>query len=233
MDFTQFVSALGDPIPEPPDQDGILRLHLQHVQSRNEQLQAVFDRLQIGIFVLDEHGRVMLRNAAADRLLRDEALLDAKEERLQLRDPRRDRELRQAMLAASYPAREGDRGRSKHLRIAGHESTWQLLVSPAAAADGRGCLVFVARRVHAPLRATEFLRQGFGLTHREAECALSLAAGLPPKLLATRFGIAANTVRAHLRNLYLKLGVHKQGALIALLNRELSMLGLLGFDDGA
>lgn len=58
--------------------------------------------------------------------------------------------------------------------------------------------------------------QGYGLTAREAEILLLLARGRTAVTIAETLVIAPSTAKAHLRNIYAKLGVHTQQELIDL-----------------
>ncbi len=56
---------------------------------------------------------------------------------------------------------------------------------------------------------------GRGLAPRELQFVLSVAQGLTAKEIARAFGIAPGTVVKRLANAMFKLGVHRQGALVA------------------
>ena len=53
------------------------------------------------------------------------------------------------------------------------------------------------------------------LTPREREILALLADGFGNKQIASRLGIATNTVKTHLRNIYEKLGVSERAAAVA------------------
>jgi DNA-binding CsgD family transcriptional regulator len=57
------------------------------------------------------------------------------------------------------------------------------------------------------------LHDVLGLTAREAQVALSLAAGDCDAVIARALGISAHTVRHHVERIFLKLGVHSRNAL--------------------
>lgn len=59
-----------------------------------------------------------------------------------------------------------------------------------------------------------------GLTRREAEVLTVLAGGTAPDAIAAKLGISAETVRSHLRSVYLKLGVNDRVAAAAIAWRE-------------
>lgn len=60
----------------------------------------------------------------------------------------------------------------------------------------------------------------FGMTPSEVRIALLLAQGLALDAIALEMGIASDTVRNHLKSVFAKTHTHRQGELIALLNRS-------------
>lgn len=75
-------------------------------------------------------------------------------------------------------------------------------------------------------RAVAAARIVFGLTTSEAQVALQIACGLGLPETAQRLGIGTGTVRAHLKQVYAKTGVHRQSSLVRLFSR----CGLLDLD---
>ena len=65
------------------------------------------------------------------------------------------------------------------------------------------------------------------VTWNLACCALMFATGSSLEEIASNLGAARSTVRAHLRSLFHKTGTNRQGALVAILNRELAVLAVL------
>lgn len=59
------------------------------------------------------------------------------------------------------------------------------------------------------------LKAAFGLTEGESRVAMQLAKGQSPERIATDRGVSVGTVRSQVKNVYDKLGVHRQGDLIA------------------
>ena len=65
------------------------------------------------------------------------------------------------------------------------------------------------------------LRERFGLTTAECRVAAEAAHGCTPSEIAARLGLSVQTVRSHLKRIFLKAGVHSQARLVqALLNRQ-------------
>lgn len=59
-----------------------------------------------------------------------------------------------------------------------------------------------------------WLRERFRLTAQEARVALLIAEGHVAKEVAVILGVTVFTVRAHLRNIFAKIGVGRQAALV-------------------
>ena len=65
--------------------------------------------------------------------------------------------------------------------------------------------------------AVETLGRAYRLTGAELRVLLGLAEGATPRDIAARYGIAASTVRTHLKGLYAKTQTCRQKDLVALL----------------
>ena len=72
-------------------------------------------------------------------------------------------------------------------------------------------------------RSELVLQRACGLTRAEAETAKALAAGLDLAETAARRGVGLETIRSQAKNIGLKTGAHRRGALVALLNRILAL----------
>ena len=65
------------------------------------------------------------------------------------------------------------------------------------------------------------LRTAFRLTDAEARLATQLARGASLEQVADQFGIGKETARSQLKSIFTKLGVHRQGELVAVLAKLL------------
>ena len=63
------------------------------------------------------------------------------------------------------------------------------------------------------------LQDNFHLTPRECECAIMLAEGLALNEIAGQMSISEQTIRLHLKHMFLKMKVNKQHELVAKLLR--------------
>lgn len=66
-------------------------------------------------------------------------------------------------------------------------------------------------------RRERYLEDAYALTAREMEVVRCLVRGLSYRMISVELGITENTVRAHVKNLYAKCGVHSRGELVVLL----------------
>ncbi len=73
------------------------------------------------------------------------------------------------------------------------------------------------------------LRTLFGLTAREAELVVALVAGLRLGEIAGQSGTSLNTIKFHLKSIYLKTDTNTQSALIRKVAAALAGLGGEGF----
>lgn len=85
--------------------------------------------------------------------------------------------------------------------------------------SGPVVVVLVVPMASAALPTPSALGAAFGLTRREAEIALHLAAGRTRKEIAAALGISAHTVRAHTERIFQKLGVTTRAAVGCALRR--------------
>ena len=66
----------------------------------------------------------------------------------------------------------------------------------------------------------ERLRRLYALTPSEARIAARLTAGLRPEAVANELGVQVNTVRMHLKRIFVKTGTGRQSELVGLLLRS-------------
>lgn len=105
------------------------------------------------------------------------------------------------------------------LRPARDIGAMQLVVEACAPAGTRGGSVLLVS-LHAQSRPRRisrgFLARAFRLTASEAEVVVELFDGLSIPVVAARLGVSINTVKTHLKNVFMKCEVRSQGELIKL-----------------
>jgi DNA-binding CsgD family transcriptional regulator/PAS domain-containing protein len=236
--FRVAFNLLRSPRQSPHDEDAVSALaelapHLRRsflLRFRNDayaELQRgaydALDRMAMGVFLIDQAGKIVYANAAAcalgqadgplrlfgsrlaaedtdasSRLTRlvGEAINGAPLAGMLLADPAKDRYL--CVSVSSTRSRDID-------RLQGHGEL------PIAA------IVYVSDPMAGSRVQLDWLCNVYGLTSAEARIALSVTLGQSTTTTARDFGISPNTVKTHLRNVFAKTRVASQAQLAMLL----------------
>ena len=182
--------------------------------------QGVMDRLPVALFFVDASGKVVSRNAEAERLLQsvDSLVLD-RDGRLQSTGPEGWR-LTREIAAVCLTGAGATNGESAFPlpRLNGHPVG--VLVSPLGANGGSASPVAVVRvsdpERHANGDAARRLRAIYDLTDVEARLACVVASGHTPKEAAKTLRVSLNTVRGTLKRVFAKTGTRRQAELVKL-----------------
>lgn len=167
-----------------------------HLHADRERLGAVLDAVGEPLLALDGAGRELHRNAALQRLLAAE--------------PQRDRVLARMKLCAAAPFAPAED--PPRLELATAASRYRLRMTSAAQL-APGAVLVAAERTVPLLPTADQLRERFGLTPREAQVALRMAAGHSTKAIAHELGLSPSTTRHHGEHVFTKLGVRSRKAL--------------------
>lgn len=189
------------------------------------------DRLDTGVLVLDQRGRIIHANAAAEASLRESTDLGMLHGRFYLRDPLLQDRFTLALCAAIAAAAGRGSGRAPAalaitraerlpltLSVAPLRPRWSRALDP-----GPMAIVFL-KDAERPTLHLDRLRELFGLTPTEAVIAADLGAGKSPEDIAGRQRIAIGTVRWHLKSILAKTGTGRQAEAAALLSRSVAAL---------
>ncbi|WP_374471586.1 helix-turn-helix transcriptional regulator [Phenylobacterium sp.] len=154
----------------------------------------------IPVLIVDPAGVLAQANPAGWRLLEQGAAAALRRERLVFADG-------DAQFAFSRGLAEASLSGGARVILRGADGEWrplELLAWPTRPSD----LVFVSFPGEPrPLQDVEAVMQAFALTGAEGEVLRLLVGGSAPKDIARQLGVSTNTVRAHLRTLYLKMHV--------------------------
>ena len=204
-----------------------VRQALEEAGALSTSLAALLDKTGVGVLHLDRRGRIVAANdVGRDLLRRGDAVFD---EDGYLRARRRDDDAAlQALLASALSSRGGGRaGGSMIVKRAGVLAGAPLHVSPVVAADidapRPAALVLVVEprgRIDPALVGAVL-----GLTPAESRIAVRLASGESVQEIMAATGRAEHTVRWHMRQIFQKHGLSRQGELIRLV---LSLAGRPG-----
>jgi DNA-binding CsgD family transcriptional regulator len=214
---------------------GLLAPHLTRVAAidrmlarerwTNHDLAAALGATRFGALVLDEAGRLLFANAAAETLLAKRDGIAAQNGMLAA--GRATSELRATLAAAAKrgAARGGatfkvERGEERAplilhaLPLAG--AARDTVRPPSAAA----AIVLVVDPEAGLARSIAAFAEAFGLTRAERQVLARLALGESPEAIAARLSTEIATIRSHLHRLFAKTGTRRQAELVALLLRS-------------
>lgn len=163
--------------------------------------------------------RIVWMNAAAEALLREDALVRAPGDFLQLNESRAHARLARAVQSAA--GRELTGASADILRCGGADRLLELSVLPATIPDGalRGAqslVVVIARECGLKPNAVETLMELFALTPTEAQVAIEVASGTALEDIAGKRGVSFETIRTQTRSSFCKTATRRQSELAAL-----------------
>jgi len=178
----------------------------------NHLVRALLDRLAFGVIVTDGHGRVMIANHAAERILASSGVLAVdRSGRADLRS-RRHPDFHDRLVLAARRGRYDGALEALALRGEGSESL-AVAFGPLDVGEP-AALVIVTQRDDQRRHVATTLRQLYGLTGAEARIAAEFAYGGELAAIAERLGITLSTARTHLKRIFGKVDVPNQAALM-------------------
>jgi DNA-binding CsgD family transcriptional regulator len=188
-------------------------------------LEALIDRLSIGVISVDAAGRVLRLNRVAEDILRENDGLTAAQGRVAAAKAADTAKLRRLIGEASRTSRgEGlTAGGAMELARPSAKRPLAIMVAPFRSEKGRhethnaSVVVFVSDPERKPRPPIQALASAFGLTRREAQLAERLAQGDTIERAAEALGMKRNTARVHLQGLFNKTGVRRRTEFEALL----------------
>ncbi len=214
---------------------GLLAPHLTRVTAidrllaqqrwNNHDLAAVLGATRFGALVLDEAGRLLFANAAAEALLAKRDGIAAQNGLLAA--GRATADLRAAVQAAgkrgtgrggaTLKIERGDERAALILHVLPLGGTAREVSRPPSAA---AAIVLVVDPEAGLARSIAVFAEAFGLTGAERQVLARLALGESPEAIAARSSTEIATVRSHLHRLFAKTGTRRQAELVALLFRS-------------
>ncbi len=193
-------------------------------RTRDSAIRSALDRLEVGVVLLDEAGKVAQINRAAAEVLGPEAPLRAEVgDALAAADPDVQRELCRMVARMVGASHDPSMRASEHLELprpAMHPL--RLLLVPLQGegrSSGRACALFVSDREVGVELPEEVVRRHYGLTAAEARVVARLLRGLDIDGVADELKVTRETVRSHLKRVYGKVGTTRQSELVALVLR--------------
>ena len=191
----------------------------------------ILDRCAVGVVVADAACRIVLLNAAGERVLAAADGLQMRGRALSATDAAVDRQLR-SLVARAASNRDVPAGGAVTIERGKAVRPLAVSVAPLRGAEdwllpATGHALLILAEPDTAL-AVSFapLRQLFGLTPGEARVALSLASGKEPGEVAAELDLSVATVRTHLQRVFEKTRTNRQPELVALLYRVLGSFQL-------
>lgn len=180
------------------------------------------DRVPQGMLALDVHGRILLMNGSAQSAVADKTAFRVRNGRLQCADT-----AVQARLEVCIKDALRRRGSQGGVLLAGRGLTrYSLMVTPARteSRDESAAFVpvFIARlgADHTDASIAQFPAL-FSLTLSEARIAAGLVRGRALKDIAMQLRMTYESARFLVKQIFVKVGVHTQAGLVALLSEAL------------
>lgn len=194
---------------------------------------SVMDRLYVGVVILDLNGRVVKSSGPANAVIAARDGLQIQAGKLRATAAKEDRELQQAIKAATQSVVAGEAPVSRALSLTKQSGSRNLGVIvqpiPYVRRTGHATSATVAVYIRDSDVNTEvegeLVRQLFDLTPAEAAVARRLTAGLSLEDAASSLDISRNTARAHLRSIFSKSGISRQTELVRLVLNSAAVLG--------
>lgn len=229
-DFTQdekdFIRLL---IPH-LEQSVSLGIQLRQLDSERQIYAESISKRSIGIFTLDRHGNILQSNTTAEQYLKDADGFHQVQKRIKLNNSALNETFNQYLQQALEAIRKNERAPVNALAVTREsgKAPYQLMIKPmmVESHDESDITPYVTLLIQDPEKNLEIsvrtLMNLYQLTMSEATIAILLAEGHTTDEVATELNIKKNTVRAHLRSMFVKMGVTQQSMLVTLVLTSLA-----------
>jgi DNA-binding CsgD family transcriptional regulator len=189
---------------------------LSPIEVRSRLLERAFDRLDVGVLLLDSSGRSFYRNARAARYFAENDGLSLDETgRPRAATLFAHRRLTDAILVACRTFR--DPGADAVVPVSRRSTGRPWSIRVASLGDGSGSVaLFIRDPADAAKGDAAECAKLFGLSEAEARVLARLVTGLSVAAVAESLGVSPNTVKTQLRSIFRKTGTTKQSDLVRL-----------------
>ncbi len=216
-----------------------LRSHMQHLDIERKLFAGTVERMRIGTVTLDERGDILSINDQAKAILNEQDGIRVIGKSLKAESPAEQIKLK-ALIDAAYtsmlpkPVKQSITPtviEAISITRPSGRSKLSLLVRTLprdkwSESGHRPCLaIFLRDPERSTQGSSDVIRRLFDLTPAEATLALLLANGLGLEEAGEQLDIRRNTVRAHLRAIFSKMGVTRQTELVRMVLNSVVQLG--------
>ncbi len=182
----------------------------------------VLNRLTLGIILLDHGGKVAALNLKALEVLKRGDPLTAFNGSLSLSLPQENLQLQAILAEFLAPGSEQSAESSKALAVSRPDGKSPLHLILTRGTNGTAApgnrqnliAVFLSDPEQLGTPREEWLQDLYGLTRVELRLAVLMCQGLTPDQIAKKLRISVHTVRAYLKDVFLKMGVNRQSAMV-------------------
>lgn len=189
------------------------------LSARSAALGSAFKASSDCVFLLDSRGRICLATTAAVARLRRGDCLMSRKDKLTAVHAHDALELQHLLTQAVHGPGRCRTGGTMQVSIAKRNTPGIVTVVPLGLSDcgdGGPVAMVSLRDPEASITISDrMLTQRFGLTVAERRIALMLADGSSPRQIAEALAVTYNTVRNHMKKIYDKCDVRRQGELVA------------------
>ncbi|MCI0445590.1 cyclic nucleotide-binding domain-containing protein [bacterium] len=194
------------------------------LEAERDTLREVLDRLPTGVVLLDQNKKIILANKSAQTIVDQRSGLLIKQNEVHASNPLDNRKLQELIGKASnlkYTLEES--GGAVMVSRKSQTHSMPILISPLRSKEysyenrRAAAALFISDPDLAIPGPQEILRKLYGLTPTEARLSSALLQGKNVMQVARELHIKVNTVRSHLKSIFLKTGANRQSELVRIL----------------
>jgi DNA-binding CsgD family transcriptional regulator len=195
--------------------------HINQLKSESQSKSSVLDKMTVGVCFLDARLKIIEANLIARQILSDGVMLRSVNGHLES-----GRAAQSCMQQALASLRRGIRS-SCRLKLNSSGPSCFMSVFPVMDADTFSWvdaketryMLFIGAELKPGQHCKQFLAREFGLTDRELELVSMVVGGSTLVRAAKHLQISHETARAHLKKVFLKMGIHSQSELAVTVSR--------------
>lgn len=212
------------------EQSVSIGLQLRQLDSERQIYADSISKRSIAIFTLDRHGNILQSNTTAEQHLKEADGFHQVQKRIKLNNSGLNEIFTQYLNQALEAIRKGERAPINALAVTrdSGKTPYQLMIKPmpVESTDESDITPYLTLLIQDPEKNLEIsvrtLMNLYQLTMSEATIAILLAEGHNTDEVANELNIKKNTVRAHLRSMFVKMGVTQQSMLVTLVLTSLA-----------
>ncbi|MDY6921008.1 MAG: helix-turn-helix transcriptional regulator [Pseudomonadota bacterium] len=213
-------------------QTGLLAMQMRQLKTESQVYASALPRQSLGIITLDRHGRILHSNSQAVEMLRRGDGIRESGNRITLNCSRLNETFNHTLKLTLTSLQNEQQILSNALAIprTSGKGDYQMLIKPLPPEEAGGpeFRPYLMVLIKDPDQDTEIsirtLMNLYQLTVSEASVAILMAGGRTIDEVAAEFKVKRNTVRAHLRSMFMKMGVRQQSKMVSLVLSSLASI---------